>query len=341
MVSTLSLDVSMHAANRSQYVYVNKIVDTREKKYADHSIFSTVYHKPETVIDFTWRSLHTSTEAGKALTKAFYGNAHSKSYYMGCSLGGRQGVGAAEKFPEDFDGILAGAPGVDFNNLYSWRAHFFPITGLLNSTGFIKTWATVVHDEVLRQCDGLDGAVDSIVENPSMCHFDPSTLLCENPATSTCLSEAQVEQLKKIYSDYRYPDGELIYPAMQPGNEVGAASGLYAGVSWPLSENWFKYVVYNDPSWNASLYGFDDARAAESLNPGDIRTWPSALPGFEKRGGKLLIYHGRQDTQITSFNTDRFYGHIKGDRSNEEMDEWLRYFQISGMNHCNSGPGAW
>ncbi|KAH7414181.1 feruloyl esterase B precursor [Phaeosphaeria sp. MPI-PUGE-AT-0046c] len=301
----------------------------------------SVYHNPETVIDFAWRSLHTSVEAGKALTEAFYGNPHSRSYYMGCSLGGRQGVGAAEKFPGDFNGILAGAPGVDFNNLISWRAHFFPITGALNSTGFISNWKTVVHDEVLRQCDALDGAIDGIIENPSLCHFDPSTLLCENEATTACLSEVQVEQLRKIYSDYRYPDGQIIYASMQPGSEIGAATGLYAGTAWAYSESWFRYVVYNDPSWNALYYGFDDARAAEALNPGDIRTFPSALPAFEERGGKLLIYHGRQDPQITSLNTDRFYEHIKGDRSYENIDEWLRYFQISGMNHCSGGPGAW
>lgn len=301
----------------------------------------SVYHNPETVIDFAWRSLHTSAEAGKALTKSFYGSPHSRSYYLGCSLGGRQGVGAAEEFPDDFDGIVAGAPGVDFNNLISWRAHFFPITGTQNSTGYISAWKTVIHDEVLRQCDALDGALDGIVENPSLCHFDPSTLLCENSATAACLTVTQVNQLRNIYSDYRYPDGRIIYAAMQPGSEIGAAAGLYAGAPWAYSENWFKYVVYNDPSWNASLYNFDDAYAAEILNPGDIRTFPSALPAFERRGGKLLIYHGRQDPQVTSLNTDRFYKHIKGERTHEDMDKWLRYFQISGMNHCSGGPGAW
>jgi feruloyl esterase len=99
--------------------------------------------------------------------------------------------------------------------------------------------------------------------------------------------------------------------------------------------------VYNDPSWNPSTYTFSDARAAEALNPGDIRTYPSALPGFEDNGGKLLIYHGQQDTQITSFNSNRFYAHLQGQRSYADMDEWVRFFRISGMNHCSGGPGAW
>lgn len=100
-------------------------------------------------------------------------------------------------------------------------------------------------------------------------------------------------------------------------------------------------MVYNDPSWDASIYGLDDARAAEALNPGNIRTFPSCLPEFEKNGGKLLIHHGRQDPQITSLNTDRFYHYLRGQRSSAEMDEWVRYFQISGTSHCSTGPGAW
>ena len=128
---------------------------------------------------------------------------------------------------------------------------------------------------------------------------------------------------------------------MQPGSEVLAVDRLYAGAPFAYSADWFKYLVYNDPSWNASGFGLDDARAAEYLNPGDIRTYPTSLPEFERRGGKLLVYHGQQDNQITTFNTIRWYNDLKGYSSTAAMDEWVRYFRISGMNHCNSGPGAW
>ncbi|KAH3933443.1 carboxylic ester hydrolase [Parastagonospora nodorum] len=301
------------------------------------------YNHPDTVIDFAWRSLHTSADVGKQLTKALYGTPHSKSYYLGCSLGGRQGIGNAEKFPSDFDGIVAGAPGVDFNNLYSWRAHFFPLTGAIGSRDSVTSnaWKTWIHDEVLKQCDMIDGVEDGIIENPGLCDFDPSRLLCAGNSTNNCLTQPQVLRLRQIYSDYKYPNGHTIFPAMQPGSEVNAADGLYAGTAWKPSEDWFKYVVYNDPSWNASRFNFEDAAVAERLNPGDIRTFPSLLSRFERRGGKLLIFHGRQDNQITSFNSDRFYKHLKGQRSYTDMDKWVRYFQISGMNHCSTGPGAW
>ncbi|KAF2833512.1 tannase-domain-containing protein [Ophiobolus disseminans] len=283
------------------------------------------YNNPEIGLDFAWRSLQTSVEAGKTLTAAFYGESHTKSYYLGCSLGGRQGIDSVDKFPDDFDGIVAGAPGVDFNNLVSWRARFFPITGAAGSLNFIPAtaWKTWIHDEVLRQCDSLDGVEDGMIEEPGMCDFDPQTLLCKGNGTE------------------KYEDGELIFPGMRPGSEITAADRLYSGAPFAYSEDWFKYVVYNNPSWDASKYSLADARVAEALDPGEIRTYPSSLSSFEKRGGKLLVYHGQQDNQITTFNTNRFYEQMRGQRSYEDMDKWVRYFRISGMGHCNSGPGAW
>lgn len=225
----------------------------------------------------------------------------------------------------------------------SWRARFFTITGAVGSNDFIpaKAWKTWIHDEVLRQCDTIDGAEDGIIEDPTHCHFDPSTLLCAGNSTTNCLSEPQVQQLKTIFSDYTYANGELIYPAMQPGSEVLAVDRLYAGAPFAYSADWFKYVVYSNASWNASAYALADARTAESLNPGDIRTYPTRLRSFEQRGGKLLTYHGQQDNQITAFNTVRWYLDLRGQRSAADMDGWMRFFRVSGMNHCNSGPGAW
>jgi feruloyl esterase len=212
--------------------------------------------------------LHTTAEAGKSLTKSFYGKPHSKSYYLGCSLGGRQGIKSASMFPTDFDGIVAGAPGVDFNNLISWRARFFTITGAANSTNFIPAaaWKTWIHDEVLRQCDALDGLKDGIIEDPSLCNFDPSTLLCPKVNTTNCLNDEQVTQLNKIFTPYHFPNtGALIFPAMQPGSELSAPDRLYAGAPFAYSADWFKYVVYSNPSWDASSFNTADARAAAQL----------------------------------------------------------------------------
>jgi feruloyl esterase len=184
-------------------------------------------------------SLHTGVVVGKKLVKQFYQKQHKKSYYLGCSLGGRQGIKSAEKFPEDFDGIVIGAPAVDFNNLISWRASFYPITGAIGSANFIPStaWKTWIHDAVLKQCDSIDGALDGIIEDPSLCHFDPAKLLCSSHTNGTnCLNPAQVQMVKQVFSPFKYPNGALIYPAMQPGSEINAVDKLYAGKPFSYSD---------------------------------------------------------------------------------------------------------
>ena len=147
---------------------------------------------------------------------------------------------AAEMFPDDFDGIVAGSPALDFNNLQSWRASFFPITGPPNSSNFISTalWMNLIHKEVLDQCDGLDNVIDNIIEDPNLCSFRPEALLCGKNSTSTtnCLTSAQVEMVRAIFSPFYGEDGKIIYPAMQPGSELFAATNLYAGKPFSYSE---------------------------------------------------------------------------------------------------------
>ena len=145
---------------------------------------------------------------------------------------------AAEMFPDDFNGIVAGSPALDFNNLQSWRARFFPITGRTNSSDFISTalWTKLIHDEVLNQCDGIDGASDGIIEDPNLCNFRPEALLCKRNATTDCLTSAQVEMVRETFSPFYGEDRQLIYPAMQPGSEILAAMNLYAGKPFSYSE---------------------------------------------------------------------------------------------------------
>ncbi|KAI0433298.1 feruloyl esterase B [Xylaria sp. FL1042] len=305
------------------------------------------YQNEDVVVDFSWRVLHTSVEIGKKLTSIFYDKSVRKSYYIGCSLGGRQGIGNAEKFPKDFDGIVAGSPAVDFNSLYSWRASFFPVTGDTESPDFISsdTWKTTIHNEVLRQCDTIDGVEDGIIEDPILCHVDTQQLLCGyNNSTSTdCLSAAQVEKVQTIFDDYLWPNGTLLYPRVNPGGELLAADGLYSGNAYGPSADWFKYVILGQPSWDPATYSQDDALLAIQKNPADIDTWPSSLATFQDHGGKLISYHGQQDQQITSLNSIRFWERLaKGvDYDIDKMDAFYRLFRIPGMNHCSTGPGAW
>jgi hypothetical protein len=188
---------------------------------------------------------------------------------LGCSLGGRQGFKAAEMFPSDFDGIVAGSPALDFNNLASWRASFFPITGSLNSADFIttSTWTNLIHSEILRQCDGLDGVLDGIIEDPGLCNFMPEALMCNENTATECLTSVQVEMVRKVFSPFYGEDGKLIYPAMQPGSEGMAVNKLYAGKPFSYSE------VFDLP--NISLF---------PVHAKDIRTGSETLSTTTPRG---------------------------------------------------------
>ncbi|OLN97047.1 putative feruloyl esterase B-2-like protein 2 [Colletotrichum chlorophyti] len=303
----------------------------------------------DVVTDFSWRALHAGVVAGKQLLQPLYKRRATGSYFLGCSLGGRQGIQAAEMFPQDFDGIIAGAPAVDFNNLYSHRASYFSITGAVDSKDFIAptVWKSLIHNEVMKQCDKIDGVEDGIIEDPTLCEFDPVPLLCRDSTTNDktkCLTSAQVGIVKQIYGPTYYANGSLFWLGMNPGSEVKAADGLYSGKPFAYSQNWFRYAVYSDPEWNSANYALHrDGVYAEQLNPGNIRTFPYELSAFKNRGGKLLMYHGQQDHQITSFQTPRFYERLAQGMGldYEMMDQFVRLFRISGMSHCASGPGAW
>ncbi|KAI1176116.1 feruloyl esterase B [Nemania sp. FL0916] len=350
-------DIAYGAANGFLSVssYLHTFIAFGTNNGHNGSSGAAFYHNEDALIDFSWRALHTSVEIGKELASKFYDRAHGKSYYIGCSLGGRQGIGGALKFPADFDGVVAGAPAVDFNSLYSWRASFFPITGSVGSSGFIsaETWKTTIHDEVLRQCDDIDGVKDGIIEDPILCHVDTGPLLCKDDGNEGgdregCLTAAQVDVVNAIFSDYLYPNGTLLYPRANPGGEILASDGLYAGAAYGPSADWFKYVVLARPDWDPTTYTIADAERAVLQNPADIATWPSStsksLAAFRARGGKILTYHGQQDQQISSLNSVRFWKRLAGEQDGfelERMDPFYRLFRVPGMNHCSGGPGAW
>ncbi|KAF9890199.1 Tannase and feruloyl esterase [Aspergillus nanangensis] len=303
------------------------------------------YQHPEVLEDFAYRSIHTGVLIGKKLTKQFYEEGFDKSYYLGCSTGGRQGFKSIQKYPNDFDGVVAGAPAFNFINLLSWSAHFYPITGSPTSDSYLSPamWK-VAHEEILRQCDGIDGARDGIIEDPSLCNPVVETIICKpGMPSTTCLSGAQAKTVREVLSPLYGVNGTLLYPRMQPGSELLAAPIMYNGQPFAYSQDWFRYVVYNDPNWDGTQFNVHDTAVSLKQNPYNIQTWDADLSSFQNAGGKVLTYHGLQDQLISSENSKLYYARVAEamDMPPAQLDDFYRFFQISGMGHCGGGDGAY
>ncbi|KAJ6629909.1 tannase and feruloyl esterase [Mycena sp. CBHHK59/15] len=299
---------------------------------------------PEVLNDFAYRAIHVETVIGKQIVKAYYGRPHHKSYYLGCSTGGRQGTQAALKFPNDFDGIIAGAPATDFIHLLHWTgmlARYVGAPNFASSPSYISpaSWK-IIADEVLKQCDALDGVLDGIITEPDACEFRPEALLCRQNAIRDCLTQPQVEALRKIYSPL-YEGGKLLYPRYDPGAEGSPLiSFLFSGNFPPYTEQWLKYVVLNATEYDISDYGPKEGILLDQVDAGGISTFSGDFSAFRDTGGKFLTYHGRGDPVIVSGSSKRLYNLISRNLSMPTLDSFYRLFLVPGMDHCAGGPGA-
>jgi pimeloyl-ACP methyl ester carboxylesterase len=191
-------------------------------------------HHPEVINDFAFRAIHVEAVIGKQIVAAYYGTPPAKSYYLGCSTGGRQGTQAALKFPEDFDGIVAGAPATDFNHLLGWGGFLSRYVGATsveppaNTSPMFLTSAqwSIVSAEILKQCDAQDGVLDGIITEPDECDFRPEAIQCAGNATTDCLTPIQVEAVKNIFTPLFGLNGQLLYPRYSPGAEADPLAGL-------------------------------------------------------------------------------------------------------------------
>ncbi|KAH8204874.1 hypothetical protein TruAng_000913 [Truncatella angustata] len=299
----------------------------------------------EVVRDYSYRALTTSAAVGKEVTASFYQKSHTKSYYLGCSTGGRQGFKMAQDFPEIFDGIVAGAPAFNFQGLMSWSGTFHSIIKRAGPDGFppASTWAAV-DAELLAQCDHLDGAIDGILEDPSMCNFRPEALICQNgQANSTCITGKQAATIRQFLSPVYGVNGSFVYPRLEPvPGFLAFISSSYSAKQFLYTDHWFKYALYNDPNLNTTFLGPENWQYAFENDPTGARTWSGNLTQMAARGTKLLHYHGLQDTLISSASSNTYYNLASRTMSlsSSDLDDFYRYFRISGMGHCTGGLGA-
>lgn len=300
------------------------------------------FQNPETRTDWGWRAVHGSVELGKKLTAAYYGRDISRSYYSGCSTGGRQGLKEVQMFPETFDGVLAGAPAWYSTHLNPWVTKLATYNLPYDDPKHIPyTLFPAIATEVVKQCDGVDGNADGIVSEPEQCAFDFSKIQCGNPGAdpTACLTEAQVQTAKNIYSDYRFAEdesGEYIYSGFSFSSELQWYVFLGGTAPSEFSLGWERYFLYDDPAWTWAQYSDAVVRDAEREDPGNATAAAYDISAFRDRGGKLIIYHGLADgvvpTRGSTYYYDRTIEALGGDADGAR--DFFRYFQVPGMQHC-------
>jgi hypothetical protein len=327
--------------------YATAATDTGHEGDAEDA--SWAYKHPEKVIDFGYRGLHTTAENAKALIEAFYSSPARHSYFDSCSDGGREALMEAQRFPDDFDGILAGAPANFWTHLLANAVAMVQSLYGNDPAAYIpSSKLSAVQSAALAACDAQDGVKDGIISDPARCHFDPSVLLCKGNDSRECLTAPQLSALKKLYSGAQDSHGKQIFPGYVPGAEDGPngwapwITGNGPGkASGPVyAENYFRYMVFQDPAWNPLSADVDAAEAtADKKTAAILNAADPDLGRFKARGGKLILYHGWNDPAISPLNTINYYNSVVARMGAGNVDAFVRLYMVPGMQHCFPGPG--
>ena len=303
-----------------------------------------VAERPESAIDFSHRAIHLMTVTGKAVAARFYGRAHSRAYYNGCSTGGRMGLMEAQRYPDDYDAIIAGAPVYTLQTQTSavFRNQAFAAGG--GAAAFTPEDLQLVQTSVLAQCDARDGLADGIVNDPASCTWQPASLQCTGEKTASCLSAPQVAALQSVYDGRRAADGSYMMLPLRRGGEAswsffvgtngtgvdpsrgGGLGGVYPianpGVEWSMLGMTERDYLTVRSSPFAALY--------EAKDPD--------LSAFFARGGRLMLWHGESDAGPSPVATLDYVQAVQA--SNPAAANQMRYFTLPGVGHCRGGPGA-
>jgi feruloyl esterase len=293
---------------------------------------SNTFATEDALLDFAHRAIHETAVAGKQVVGAFYTTPLRASYFTGCSTGGRQAVTAAQRYPDDFEGIIAGAPAFStsrqaFGQIWNAQA--------IAEAGLTREQLQRLHEAVLESCDGLDGVVDGVIENPMACRFDPAVLACGDGADGTCLTPVQVDAVRRVHAGATNPrTGEPIYTGLEPGSELG-----WTPTPVGYAVDYFRYLVFADPDWDPATLDFD-ADLARTGTPRAL-VFDAAevdLSPFVRRGGRLIVYQGWAEPGIPPRALVQYYDRILA--ATPGAAEAVRLFMVPGMGHCGGGVGT-
>lgn len=299
---------------------------------------------PQSIIDWGYRAVHEMTQFAKLAVRDFKGRSPEHSYFVGCSTGGGQALSEAQRFPADYDGILAGDPGndrVNLNALFLWAYvvdHSTPGKTLTPAELHLLSAAAV------SACDKNDGVTDGIISNPLACHFDPSVLQCKAEDGKNCLSTAQVATAKAIYTGITQ-QGQVVYPGFEPGSEALKGSifpgwnTYLTGLAKPMRLDFWKDWVFDDPNWDWRSFDFNRDRVYANRKLADVVSVNPDLRAFARHGSKLILYHGWADPVVPPRQTIDYFNAVVHRMGEAQASQTTRLFMIPGMGHCVGGSG--
>jgi TonB family protein len=326
--------------------YASASTDTGH--FADALDASWALGHPDKVADFGYRAIHEMTVKAKSIIQTFYGEPPRRSYFAGCSNGGRQALMEAQRYPADYDGIVAGAPANYWTRVFA--AFLWDIQAMqADPASYIGAdKIPVIAAAVNAACDELDGVKDGVLNDPRACRFDPATVVCKQNETAGCLTAPQAAALKKIYAGPLNRKGRQMYPGFEPGGEEGPGGwvtwiGQAPGkdLETVFVTGFFKNMISSKESVDPKTVDIEaavklaDEQQGRNLNADD----PNLKP-FAQRGGKLLMYHGWSDAALPPLGAIEYYNSVQHTLGLRETDSFMRLFMAPGVQHCGGGPGA-
>jgi feruloyl esterase len=297
----------------------------------------------EAIVDFGHRATHVATDVGKRLVSSFYGRAPQHAYWQGCSTGGRQGLAEMQRYPDDYDGVIAGAPVytplVYSNAILRVQAfHRKPESNLL------PEHVPLIQKHVLAACDASDGVADGILTDPRSCTWDPGELACKGSPSADCLTQAQVETVRRVYAGVKTKDGQFAAMPLMRGGESDWVNRMIGTKEQPLGLNsvlgapFMSYIVKNDPAYD--IMTFDPEHDMQALSSGlaaEVHQQNPDISAFINRGGKLLLWHGFNDPGPSPLSTIDYYARVR-EKVPAARDS-MRLFLAPGVLHCGGGAG--
>jgi feruloyl esterase len=328
------------------------VVSTNTGHDASREPLATFAASPQKLIDYAYRAVHVSALTAKQLARMYYGTAPERSYFDGCSTGGRQGLISAQRFPEDFDGIIVGAPVLDFSGTMLHYARFHQA---LRSAPSLHEKMALVGSKIYGKCDAVDGVTDGLLTDPRQCRFDPATdlpLCAGDAAGAACVTAPELSALQAVYGDLTvnsvsrfpgFPIGAEVATSQAGGKRSGWDPWIVRGdgqlpISRSFMETFFKNMV--TPGREVDWTTIEPDKAVEQLRT--ISTLLDAtdpdLARFRARGGKILMYFGWADPALNPLMGVRYYERVR-ETMGAATSDFFRLFMMPGVFHCSGGPG--